>query len=78
LHADDLCSHFIEIEDRLLWLNAGDWEDKKIQSINDTFTAVDATRKEQKFALIMLGNSTPGGNNIVDGLLKYQLNRRHT
>lgn len=73
-----MSTHFVELEDRLLWLNAGDWENKNIQTLNERLTKVDASRKEQKFALIMLGNSAPGGNNVVDGLLRYQLQKRHT
>lgn len=32
----------------------------------------------QKYAVLLLGASAPGGNNIIDGLLKYQLSRKNT
>ena len=77
--SSDLASHFVELEDRHAWLPAGDWADARIQKLNEALTTTeDFARKEQKFAVIMLGNSAPGGNNIVDGLLRYQLSRRHT
>jgi len=31
-----------------------------------------------KIAVLMLGNASPGGNNIVDGLLKFQNQRKNT
>ena len=30
----------------------------------------------KKFAVLLLGNSAPGGNNIIDGLLQYQYMRK--
>jgi len=35
-------------------------------------TSISSGRIRTKLALLMLGNPAPGGNNIVDGLLKFQ------
>lgn len=31
----------------------------------------------QKIAVLFLGRAAPGGNNIIDGLLRYQKQRKH-
>lgn len=31
-----------------------------------------------KYAVLLLGNAAPGGNNIMDGLLKYQQQKKNT
>lgn len=31
-----------------------------------------------KYAVLLLGNAAPGGNNIIDGLLKYQQHKKNT
>jgi len=32
----------------------------------------------QKIAVLMMGNAAPGGNNVFDGLLKFQSMRKNT
>lgn len=41
-------------------------------------TSISSGRTRTKIALLMLGNPSPGGNNIVDGLLQFQSNRQGT
>jgi 6-phosphofructokinase len=50
--------------------------DKTLEEMNHEFTKEIPKSKGGKFAVLLLGNSAPGGNNIIDGLLKFQLKRK--
>jgi len=52
--------------------------DEKIEKLNREFCEQNNKKLAQKIAVLQLGNAAPGGNNIVDGLLKYQTHRRNT
>jgi 6-phosphofructokinase len=45
--------------------------------MNSAFTDTIPKTKGGKIALINLGNTAPGANNIVDGMLKFQLRRKN-
>ena len=81
VNADEYSTHFVEIQDKLLSkqvIQASAWEGDVIKGMNEKFDVPLNPSLEQKFAVLMLGNSAPGGNNIFDGLLKFQLLRRNT
>ena len=44
--------------------------------MNNDFAEVIPKSHGGKIALLNLGNAAPGQNNIVDGLLKFQLKRK--
>jgi 6-phosphofructokinase len=50
--------------------------DKTLENMNNEFSKDTPKSKGGKLAVLLLGNSAPGGNNIIDGLLKFQLNRK--
>jgi len=48
------------------------------KSANKRRTSINSGRIRTKISLLMLGNPSPGGNNIVDGLLQFQNVRKGT
>lgn len=44
--------------------------DETLRALNDEWRSQNDGMME-KFAVLFLGNAAPGGNNIIDGLLKY-------
>lgn len=44
--------------------------------MNEVFSDIIPKTQGGKFALLNLGNCAPGQNNIVDGMLKFQLRRK--
>ena len=48
-----------------------DHDNKELTDFNQRMLAVDKTRV-QKIGLVYMGRQAPGGNNVVDGLLRYQ------
>jgi 6-phosphofructokinase len=49
-----------------------------LESLNTHFKNFKSPKHGQKFAVLLLGNAAPGGNNIIDGLLRFQNKRRGT
>lgn len=69
----DMSTHFVEVQPRLIADSA--WDDNSIDSVsslNTRFKNVNTKKFGGKIGVLMLGNAAPGGNNIVDGLLKFQ------
>ena len=50
--------------------------DKTLEKMNEDFSVDIPKNKAGKIAVLLLGNAAPGGNNIIDGLLKFQLKRK--
>ena len=71
LHKDDSANYFAEIHDELLtnyrYFNENDSE---INEINRDLISQDKD-KEQRIGLVFMGKQAPGGQNVVDGLLRY-------
>lgn len=44
--------------------------------MNEAFSQPIPKSKGGKIAVLLLGNAAPGGNNIIDGLLKFQQQRK--
>lgn len=67
----------MEIQDRLV-ADPGSYrfQDPTLEKMNAAFTDVIPRTQGGKLALLNLGNAAPGQNNIVDGLLKFQLRRK--
>lgn len=71
---DPTSSHFVEIHDELLtnyrYLN----EDDDLNEINRNLISQDRNNN-LKIGLVFMGKQSPGGQNVVDGLLRYQTKR---
>ena len=68
-------SYFVEIQDDLITnTRFFDHSDAELTSFNERMLAVDKS-KAQKIGLVFMGRQAPGGNNVVDGLLRYQAQR---
>lgn len=50
------------------------YDDPVLEKLNDEFYEKSKTNAENKIKIgvIYLGRQSPGGNNIIDGLLRYQ------
>ena len=81
VNGDINSTHFVEIQDDIIQkevLHASNWESHIVKELNEEFSLEKNGSIEQKFAVLLLGNSAPGGNNIIDGLLQFQHIRRNT
>ena len=82
INGEPNATHFLEIQDEIIQkevLHANtNWESHLVKDLNEDFAKAKNPSVEQKFAVLLLGNSAPGGNNIIDGLLKFQHMRKNT
>lgn len=71
--------YFVEVQDKLLLQDDTylKYDDKVLEKLNREFRENEADSKQQRIGLLYLGRSAPGGNNIVDGLLRYQKLRKN-
>lgn len=54
------------------------YDDEVLKNLNQTFKNFDFdTDAEINLGVLCLGRQAPGGNNIVDGLLRYQKLRKN-
>jgi len=53
-----------------------DMADISVHQLNDKFKQVSAKSFGGKICVLFCGNASPGGNNIIDGLLKFQQQRK--
>lgn len=68
-------NYFVEIQDNLVTnTRFSDSTNKELTELNNRLLHVDKSRP-QKIGLVYMGRQAPGGNNIVDGLLRYQAQR---
>jgi len=70
-------NYFVEIQDELL-TNKRFAEDNnaELTELNTRMLTTDKAAP-QKIGLIYMGRQAPGGNNVVDGLLRYQAQREN-
>lgn len=73
LDANELSSYFVEIQDRIL-TEQGDYQsnDPLLEKLNAKFAAPLGRNHASKIAVVILGSTAPGTNNVIDGLLRYQ------
>lgn len=72
-------SYFVEIQDQAFNITDDIQSDPTMQSLNENFSKIHHNKhSENKILVLQLGNSAPGMNNIIDGLLKFQHIRRNT
>ena len=68
-------NYFVEIQDDLLTnTRFTDPSDTELTAFNERMLSVDK-QAPQKIGLAFMGRQAPGGNNVVDGLLRYQSQR---
>lgn len=65
--------YFVEIQDDLLTNTRYQHPDSELQQVNTQLREID--QKPQKIGVVYMGKQAPGGNNIIDGLLRYQAQR---
>ena len=69
----DMSTHFVEVQPKLIADSTlYDSADVALKGLNDRFKNVGSKTFGGKIGVLMLGNAAPGGNNIIDGLLKFQ------
>jgi 6-phosphofructokinase 1 len=73
----DMSTHFVEVQPKLIadstWYDS---VDVSVRALNDRFKNLGSKTFGGKIAVVMMGNAAPGGNNIIDGLLKFQLQKK--
>jgi hypothetical protein len=69
----------VEIQDKLMLVTDHlQFDDPVLGQLNKDFqTFIPDQGKEQRIAVIFLGQQSPGGNNVIDGLLRYQAARKN-
>jgi hypothetical protein len=74
---DKTAAYFFEVQDKIV-ADPGSYRfmDKTLEKMNIDFSDSIPKQKGGKFAVLLLGNAAPGGNNVIDGLLKFQLKRK--
>jgi hypothetical protein len=71
-------SYFVEIQDKLMLVNDHmHFDDPVLEQLNQEFQNLIPQTKEQRIAVIFLGQQSPGGNNVIDGLLRFQAARKN-
>jgi len=69
----EMSTHFVEVQPKMIadstWHDAAD---VSVLALNERFAGLGAKTFGGKIGVLLLGNAAPGGNNIVDGLLKFQ------
>ena len=72
-------SYFVEIQDKLMLVDDHmHFDDPVLEQLNQDFqTFVPDQSKELRIAVIFLGQQSPGGNNVIDGLLRFQKARKN-
>lgn len=68
-------SYFVEIQDKVMLDNDIHYDDPVMARLNNEFHNFEPKHKFLKIAVIYLGQQSPGGNNIIDGLLRFQRQR---
>jgi len=69
-------NYFVEVQDDLLTNTKFAAEQSELHEFNTKMLSVDKSRA-QKIGLVYMGRQAPGGNNIVDGLLRFQAQREN-
>ena len=69
-------TYFVEAQDHLLTNKTFKSEDAELFKFNQELLQVDSSEK-LRIGLIYLGRQAPGANNVVDGLLRFQAQRKN-
>lgn len=68
-------SYFVEVQERSTLdynLHHAKYEDLRVKELNEEFLDINNKLNEKiKIGVIYLGRHSPGGNNVVDGLLRF-------
>jgi len=76
LNHDHSANYFVEITDNLVIDEKYfTYEDKTLQCLNKELAAKDFKSSPQRIGVVYVGRQAPGGNNVIDGLLRYQAHR---
>lgn len=68
-----MSTHFVEVQPKLIADSTlYDSADVSVLALNDRFKNLGSKTFGGKIGVLLLGNAAPGGNNIIDGLLKFQ------
>lgn len=70
-----MSTHFVEIQDKAI-VSEGHVDFKYMDEYFDNIDK--SSLKPTSYAVLYLGHCAPGGNNIIDGLLKYKQFKRNT
>lgn len=71
-------SYFVEIQDKLLLVRSHfQYDDPCLESLNEEFRNFAPKSEPLRIGVIYLGQQSPGGNNVVDGLLRFQAKRKN-
>jgi hypothetical protein len=65
-------THFVEVQDRLLLVQDQMRYDSRVLADFNKELQAHTNEKPLKIGIIYLGRQAPGGNNIIDGLLRFQ------
>ena len=69
-------TYFVEAQDHLLTNQTFKSDDAELFKFNQELLQVDSSEK-LRIGLIYLGRQAPGANNVVDGLLRFQAQRKN-
>lgn len=69
-------NYFVEIQDELLTNKRYADENADLQALNAKLLTTDKAAP-QKIGVVFMGRQAPGGNNVIDGLLRYQAQREN-
>jgi len=76
LREEPSASYFVEIQDKLLTNMRFRQPDETLSKINTDLLNVDQ-ESSQKIGVVFMGRQAPGGNNVIDGLLRFKAQRKN-
>ena len=68
-------NYFVEIHDDLYTNTHYRHPDLELEDVNDQFRKNSQKKRPQKIGVVFMGRQAPGGQNVIDGLLRYQAQR---
>ena len=73
----EISTHFYEIQPKMIADNTfNDSTEISVHSLNERFKSHGSKSFGGKICVFYCGNASPGGNNIIDGLLKFQQQKK--
>ena len=73
---DKYASYFVQAKDKQNVNGNVKYDDATLAQLTEEMKSTNQ-QKNIKIGVVYLGRSAPGGNNVVDGLLRYQNNRKN-
>lgn len=70
-------NYFVEIHDDLYTNTHYKHPDMELEDVNDQFRKNSQKKQAQKIGVVFMGRQAPGGQNVIDGLLRYQAQRNN-